>query len=49
MDIGIGTIVVGFVIFVVVFWIMYELVLGKQWWFYHARKILRDIQDKLER
>jgi len=30
-------------------WYIYELVLRKQWWFYHVSRILRDIRDKFEK
>jgi hypothetical protein len=34
---------------VVALWYVYELVLRKQWWFYHVSRIMRDIRDKFER
>ena len=33
----------------VILWWIYELVLRKQWWFYHVSRILRDIREKFER
>ena len=46
MEMGI---ILGIVILGGLFWFIYSWVMGTQWWFYQVRRIMRDIQDKLDK
>ena len=48
MEMG-WTLVLGLFFGVVGVWLIYELVLRQQWWFYHVSRIMRDIRDKLDK
>jgi len=41
-------IILGIVILGGLFLFIYKWILGTQTWFYHARRIMRDIQDKIQ-